>query len=261
MIPLAIRFEINTRLAALEAEEGCRVLFAIESGSRAWGFPSTDSDYDVRFIYARPAEWYLSVDLEDKRDVIERPINDLIDLAGWDVRKALQLFAKTNPPLYEWLEFAHRLCGRRRLRERLARADAGVLFAHRGGVSLPPHGRADGQGLHAGRVGQTEKVLLRPAAIARRALDRTRPRPRADALRIAPPTIEGQTDLLADIRDLLVRKVAGEELDEGPRSPSSTTFNAANSNACDPPPRRWPPVRGDRELLNDLFRKTVQSIQ
>jgi hypothetical protein len=82
-----------------------RVLLAVESGSRAWGFASTDSDYDVRFIYAHPADWYLSIDLntEAKRDVIEQPIVDDLDLNGWDLRKALQLLAKSNPPLLEWL--------------------------------------------------------------------------------------------------------------------------------------------------------------
>ena len=81
-----------------------RVFYACESGSRAWGFPSKDSDYDVRFLYAHPRPWYLSIDVERKRDVIERPITDEIDLSGWDLRKALQLFRKSNPPLLEWLQ-------------------------------------------------------------------------------------------------------------------------------------------------------------
>jgi len=95
--------EILARLSHLEQEEGVRILYACESGSRAWGFPSTDSDYDVRFIYLQPQDWYLSIDLEKKRAVIERPINDQIDLNGWDLRKALWLYRKSNPPLLEWL--------------------------------------------------------------------------------------------------------------------------------------------------------------
>ncbi|WP_253192790.1 nucleotidyltransferase domain-containing protein [Janthinobacterium sp. LM6] len=58
----------------------------------------------MRFIYARPQDWYLSVDLEDKRDVIEYPIVDDIDLNGWDVRKALQLFWRSNPAVIEWIQ-------------------------------------------------------------------------------------------------------------------------------------------------------------
>jgi hypothetical protein len=78
------------------------VLFAAESGSRAWGFGSPDSDYDVRFIYAHPVRWYLALDAG--RDVIEAPLDEkLVDLAGWDVRKALALALRSNPAFYEWL--------------------------------------------------------------------------------------------------------------------------------------------------------------
>jgi predicted nucleotidyltransferase len=99
------RISIQRTLESLESAENSIVLLAVESGSRAWGFESTDSDYDVRFIYVRPPEWYLSIDLETQRDVIERPLENEIDLSGWDVRKALQLFQKSNPPLLEWLQY------------------------------------------------------------------------------------------------------------------------------------------------------------
>ena len=81
-----------------------RVLLAVESGSRAWGFASPNSDYDARFIYSSAPDWYLSIDLEDKHDVIEYPIVDEIDLNGWDVRKALRLFARSNPAFVEWIQ-------------------------------------------------------------------------------------------------------------------------------------------------------------
>lgn len=94
--------KIDSELKRIEEEEGVRILYACESGSRAWGFPSKDSDYDVRFIYVRPVDWYLS--LFEKRDVIERPISDQLDINGWDLKKALNLFRKSNPPLLEWLQ-------------------------------------------------------------------------------------------------------------------------------------------------------------
>ncbi len=97
------RAEILERLKNAEQEHDVRILYACESGSRAWGFASADSDYDVRFIYARPLEWYLSFDVERQRDVIEYPIVDEIDCSGWDVRKALYLFSRTNGALLEWL--------------------------------------------------------------------------------------------------------------------------------------------------------------
>ncbi|MCL6604003.1 MAG: nucleotidyltransferase domain-containing protein [Paenibacillus sp.] len=93
---------IREQLDRIEQEEQVTILYACESGSRAWGFPSQDSDYDVRFIYVQKPEWYLSI--FDKRDVIERPINDSLDINGWDLRKALNLFRKSNPPLLEWLQ-------------------------------------------------------------------------------------------------------------------------------------------------------------
>lgn len=94
--------KIDSELKRIEQEEGVRILYACESGSRAWGFPSKDSDYDVRFIYVRPVDWYLSI--FEKRDVIERPISDQLDINGWDLKKALNLFRKSNPPLLEWLQ-------------------------------------------------------------------------------------------------------------------------------------------------------------
>lgn len=101
-IPAPVRREIETRLNAIDATYGVRLLLAIESGSRAWGFPSPDSDYDVRFLYVRPRDWYLS--LAPGRDVIETPIEDEIDLNGWDVRKALVLLLKSNAVVSEWIE-------------------------------------------------------------------------------------------------------------------------------------------------------------
>ena len=93
---------IRQHLAEIEAAEGVRVLYAAESGSRAWGFASPDSDYDIRFLYRHSADWYLS--LTEPRDVIERPLTpERFDLAGWDLRKALRLFLHSNPPLHEWL--------------------------------------------------------------------------------------------------------------------------------------------------------------
>ena len=102
IIPENIYDEILSRLEKIQSEENIKILYACESGSRAWGFPSSDSDYDVRFIYIRKPEFYLSID--EGRDVIEYPIVDDIDLSGWDLKKALKLFRKSNPPLLEWLQ-------------------------------------------------------------------------------------------------------------------------------------------------------------
>lgn len=97
---------IQQKLHEIETRYDVKVLYAVESGSRAWGFPSNDSDYDVRFIYIHRPDWYLAIDPQGvglKRDVIEEPINDLLDISGWELTKALRLFRKNNPPLLEWL--------------------------------------------------------------------------------------------------------------------------------------------------------------
>ncbi len=88
-------------LREIEKEKNVRILYACESGSRAWGFPSTDSDYDVRFIFLRPVDAYLSV--RKRRDVIEVAADGALDMSGWDLQKALLLLRKSNPPLLEWL--------------------------------------------------------------------------------------------------------------------------------------------------------------
>ncbi|MGE7760060.1 nucleotidyltransferase domain-containing protein [Peribacillus sp. NPDC097895] len=93
--------KIVEELKSIEETYDVKVLYACESGSRAWEFPSKDSDYDVRFIYLHKKDWYLSID--KKRDVIELPINELLDINGWELTKALRLYRKSNPPLLEWL--------------------------------------------------------------------------------------------------------------------------------------------------------------
>ena len=103
IISAPVRAEILRRLRVAEVERNVRILYACEAGSRAWGFAAPDSDYDVRFVYVREADWYLSFDVENRRDIIEYPITDSIDCGGWDLRKALHLFTRTNGSLLEWL--------------------------------------------------------------------------------------------------------------------------------------------------------------
>ncbi|RYD77115.1 MAG: nucleotidyltransferase, partial [Verrucomicrobiaceae bacterium] len=93
---------VREELKRVESERKLRVLYACESGSRAWGFASQNSDYDVRFLYVHERDWYLSV--EDRRDVIEEALPGDLDVSGWELRKALRLLQKSNPPLLEWLK-------------------------------------------------------------------------------------------------------------------------------------------------------------
>jgi predicted nucleotidyltransferase len=106
LIPTEVQAVIETRLASIADEHQLKILYACESGSRAWGFPSPDSDFDVRFIYVHPIDWYLKLD--EERDVIDLPIEDssvgLLDMGGWDLRKTLRLLSKSNPVIWEWLQ-------------------------------------------------------------------------------------------------------------------------------------------------------------
>ncbi len=92
---------IERAIAEIERQHDVRVLFAAESGSRAWGFASPDSDFDVRFIYVHRRDWYLSID--EPRDVIEAMLPGDLDLSGWELRKTLRLFLRCNLALNEWL--------------------------------------------------------------------------------------------------------------------------------------------------------------
>ena len=91
---------VRMKIKEIEEKEYVRVLHVIESGSRAWGFASPDSDYDVRFVYVRKPEFYLS--LRETKDFIDWELNEVLDINGWDIKKALQRFYKSNAALYEW---------------------------------------------------------------------------------------------------------------------------------------------------------------
>ncbi|CAN7642917.1 nucleotidyltransferase domain-containing protein [Rhizobium sp. LjRoot254] len=109
--------EVRKRLDHVRTS-GVRILFAVESGSRAWGFPSPDSDYDCRFVYVRPVEHHLKLNAD--RDVIEFPIEGEIDTGGWDLRKALLLALKGNATIVEWVKSPHVYEERNGFRERFS---------------------------------------------------------------------------------------------------------------------------------------------
>ncbi|WP_170431054.1 nucleotidyltransferase domain-containing protein [Ruegeria arenilitoris] len=104
-----MRDRIIRKLKEIERDEDIRILFAVESGSRAWGFHSPGSNYDVRFVYARPVQWHYRLD--QVRDVVERPIDDELDLSGWELGKALKLAVGSNAVIGEWLQSPIRYLG------------------------------------------------------------------------------------------------------------------------------------------------------
>lgn len=222
MIPEHIRLDISDNLSRIESEHQVRVLYACESGSRAWGFASTDSDYDVRFLYVHRRNWYLSI--EDHRDVIERPIRDELDISGWEMRKALRLMRKSNPPLFEWLKSPE-----------VYRADWDFLTDFRALAHdyYSPY-RCFRHYLHMaegnfrdylkGDMAWLKKYLyvLRPMLACRRIERSTREVPMVFS-ELVEAVVE-ESEVLAAIERLLARKRAGAELDRAPRDEVLSSF-------------------------------------
>ncbi|HKP25170.1 MAG TPA: nucleotidyltransferase domain-containing protein [Dongiaceae bacterium] len=251
--------EVQRRLDAIEREQHCRILFAVESGSRAWGFPSPDSGYDVRFVYARPADWYLSV--YPGRDVIEAPIEDEMDVNGWDLRKVLHLVLKPNAVISEWMESPI-----------VYRRDAAALRQLRAFADhmLNPRALAYHY-LHLARR-QVAAKLSRDRIALKRYFYAQRPALTLRFLRLQngrrPPmhlqALLDATDLPAATIRIVERQVAAKsrtrEMGSGPRIPAldrliAAEIAAAAGSATEMPGR--PP--SDLEAADRLFRRLIRA--
>lgn len=211
-----IQMAIREQLDRLEREEEIRILYACESGSRAWGFPSQDSDYDVRFLYIRRPEWYLSI--FERRDVIERPISDKLDIGGWDLRKALNLYRKSNPPLLEWLQSPIRYAEQFSIAERL-REVLPLTFSPKSCMYHYLH-MARGnyrEYLRGDRVRLKKYFYVLRPVLACEWIGRFGDMPPMTFGELVERLLPGDGELRREIESLLARKMAGEELDDGPR--------------------------------------------
>ncbi len=206
----AIVAAIDARLAGVEAEHGVDIRWAIESGSRAWGFPSPDSDYDCRFVFVRPRERYLT--LWPARDVIETPLDRVFDVNGWDLAKTVRLVARGNATAIEWLRSPIVYSGDEGFRDRLL-AFAGEV-AERAAI-----------GRHYLHVARQQKAgapslkrffyVLRPAA----ALRWLHEHPESALPPMDLPTLVAESAVGAGIRDavgeLVALKAVTRELGDG----------------------------------------------
>lgn len=257
MIPNPVRQEILDRLRRAESEHDVKVVLAVESGSRAWGFASPNSDFDARFIYAHSPQWYLSVGLEEKRDVIEYPIVDDLDVNGWDLRKALRLFRKSNPAFLEWIQSPIVYVETEPFAEQ-ARSLTSQVYSCTAGIN---HYRSMAKANFRGYLREAEVPLkkylyvLRPL-LAVRWIER---------FRTVPPivfselfqVVESKPQLLADIRRLVELKRKSPELGVGPRIDSIHEFveeelTRLETNASAPTATPAP-----FELLDELFHQTL----
>ncbi len=252
--------EIIGRLNEVEASEGVKVLYAVESGSRAWGFASADSDYDVRLVYIRRPEWYLSIDLEENRDVIERQYPHEIDLSGWDIRKALRLYSKSNPPLVEWLDSpvvyrdTHGFAAKLR--------DLLPAF-HSAAASMHHYVQMARRNYHAYLRGETVRLkkyfyVLRPV-LAARWIDQDRgPVPMLYTRLLE--TLDDHASLRAEIDELFARKIAGDELAAGPRLPAIHEFVTTEMDRLEAVAAGLSKSQVDLAPLNELFRHTLNVV-
>jgi hypothetical protein len=197
---------------------------AIESGSRAWGFPSPDSDFDVRFIYCRPEPWYYSVDVEEKRDVLEYGITDDIDLNGWDVRKALRLLVRSNPTVVEWLQSPIEYCSQGRFRNAALELLAEVYTPASGIHHYRSMAKTNYRGYLKADVVPLKKYfyVMRPL-LAIRWIERHSAAPPIEFEKLLLALRE-RHDLLSDISALLERKKMSAEMDMAAPLPRLNQF-------------------------------------
>ena len=254
LIPLEVKNEIKSRLLAIEQEENVKLFYACESGSRAWGFPSSNSDFDVRFLYAHHPDWYLSIDLERKRDVIERPINDELDISGWDIRKALQLFRKSNPPLLEWIKSPIVY----RNTENILSRWKSMVPKFYSPIASFYHYLHMAKGNHRSYL-QGEEVwtkkyfyVLRPLLAMQWIEQSADPVPMEFAILV--DALVTDSVLKQSIEDLLVQKMAGKELDRGPKIDSISNFIESELTRLEEVARSQKPSSPPKEELNEFFR-------
>ena len=249
--------EITHQIATIEQTHGVRVLYACESGSRAWGFASPDSDFDVRFIYLQPRENYLSI--REKRDVIELPAGEELDVNGWDIRKALQLFLKANAPLYEWLQspivYKEQSGFAAELRELMSK-----YFSHRAGCHhyLSMARNTFENDLQAPQV-KLKKYFyaLRPILACRWILEKQEVPPMEfGRLR----TLITDTSWQQSVDELLNRKTAAGEKELIHPIPSLQAWIAATMADCKEQADALTTVTRDTEQLDEVFRKYIEAV-
>lgn len=259
MISEHVRNEILRRLANAEVEHGVRILFAIESGSRAWGFASPNSDYDVRFVYMRDPSWYQAVDLEERRDVVEYPIVDDIDLNGWDVRKALRLFWKSNPAFVEWIQSPITYIENGDFRAEALRALPEIYTPEKGVYHYRSMAKTNYRGYLREPMVRLKKYfyVLRPLLAARWVMKTGQAAPIEFEKLLT--LIDNEPQVLGAIHALLEQKRNAPELGLAPAVP---ILNAFIESELDKPPMEVPKKPRSTHVvavLNHLFHDALHS--
>jgi predicted nucleotidyltransferase len=247
---------IKNELEQVEKKEQITVHFACESGSRAWGFPSPDSDYDVRFIYSRPVNWYLSI--ERNSDFIDLPIFDNLDINGWDIKKALVLLYGSNSVIYEWLQSPIVYCSNGSFRDDLFKL-AEEYFSPRTALH---HYLGLCKKSILSKIQDEEVIIkkyfyiLRPllAALWITRYNSVPPMEFRHLLKL----IEERNSVINPIRDLLERKKTAAEAEKIPVIPALQTFIDEEYNRCKLHAEQLTVEKRNAEKLNDFFRRIVK---
>jgi uncharacterized protein len=251
---------ITEQLHSIEQTENVRILYACESGSRAWGFASRDSDYDVRFIYIRPPEWYLRIDLETQSDVIELPISGELDINGWDIRKALNLLRKSNPPLLEWLCSPTIYLDQFDFRSRLARLAAEYYAPVPCAFHYLHMARGNNREFLQGELVNLKKYLyvLRPLLAVKWIESERDPAP--TEFEALLDWVQINAELKQNIRELVQRKKAGNELGKEPKIPAISDFISAELLRLENFAPRKTSKPPSLEPLNLFFREMLRAV-
>ena len=252
--------QIKYELSRVQQESDVKILLAVESGSRAWGFASTDSDWDVRYIYVHKLDWYLRID--QYKDSQEEILDNDIDLAGWELRKALGLFRKSNPPMLEWLRspivYMEQFSTADQLRELNKK-----FFNSR---SCMYHYLSMAKGNFNEFLKDRDLVkikkyfyVMRPV-LACDWIANEKSFPPMEFDRLVESQV-GDSEVRSAIDDLLVRKIAGEELSEEPRIDVLNDMLAEKiSHYSDLVGEIDTVDKPQTEVLDELFRSTLREV-
>ncbi|KAF0812223.1 hypothetical protein IGB42_03213 [Andreprevotia sp. IGB-42] len=251
-----IRARVLAELQAIEARHDVHVLFACESGSRGWGFASPDSDYDVRFLYVHKLDWYLKV--EAQRDVIELPIDDELDISGWELRKALQLLRGSNPTLFEWLDSPVIYREDAALAAQLRALAPDFFSSRKGRWHYLAMAHKNFRGYLQGERVRLKKYLyvIRPL-LAAQWVDAGRGMPPMRFAELADAMVTDLT-LRDEINQLLTVKMSTGEAEYGARFPLIHAFIEQNLN-LDSAPADYKKPQGDDAALDRLLFDAVHA--
>ncbi len=251
--------QIKNELLRLEDEQQIKILYAVESGSRAWGFASQDSDWDVRFIYLHHPDWYLSID--EKKDSMEIMLPNDLDFAGWELRKTLKLFRKSNPPLLEWLRsplvYLEQFTATQKLREL-----SEEYFNPKSCLYHYLHmARGNFKAYLQGEQVKMKKYfyVLRPL-LACKWIEQKHTIAPMEFSELVESQVNSQA-LKAEIESLLERKMSGEELDLAPRIPIIHDFLEAEIQRFEKVLEGYDiNLKPDTSKLDELFRSILHEV-